>query len=368
MRILHIETGRHLYGGALQVLYLLKGLKERGVNNTLVCPRESQIGVQSANAATIRDVPFFGDLDLTLLLRLYMIMRSERPDIVHVHSRRGADIWGGLAARIAKIPAVITRRVDNPEDAWVVRYKYSLYNRVVTISEGIRKILISEGLDQRKTTLIHSAVDLNRYGTYSDMDWFYKEFGLRPDNNTIGTVAQFIPRKGHRYIIEAAPKILERFPETRFLFFGQGPLKGELRALCRKTGVEDNIYFAGFRTDLEKILPCLDILLHPASMEGLGVSLLQAAASGVPIIGARAGGIPEVINEGINGYLIPPADSRAIIDSVISLLQDPEKRRRFGMAGRNMVESYFSIDAMVEAYKRLYDEITGKDRINTYDH
>ena len=357
MHILHIETGRHLYGGALQVFYLLNGLGKRGVKNTLVCPRESKIGAQSANAAMICEVPFFGDFDMTFLLRLYMIVRSERPDIVHVHSRRGADIWGGLAACLAKIPAVLTRRVDNPEHVMGVRLKYSLYSRVVTISEGIRRILLSEGLKPGKTTLIHSAVDLSRYETSGDMDWFHKEFGLNPDNKAIGTAAQLIPRKGHRYIIEAAPKILERFPEARFLFFGKGPLKSELQDLCRKSGIEKYVCFTGFRTDLEKVLPCLDILLHPAVMEGLGVSLLQAAASGVPIIGTRAGGIPEVVNDGVNGYLIAPADSRAVVESVVSLLQDPKKRRRFGRAGRDMVESSFSIDAMVEAYMRLYDDI-----------
>lgn len=362
MHILHIETGRHLYGGALQVLYLLKGLKDRGVMNTLVCPRESETGIQSTNAATIHAIPFAGELDLTFLFRLFLIMRSERPDIVHVHSRRGADIWGGLAARLAKIPAVITRRVDNPEPAWGVRFKYSLYKRVVTISEGIRKVLFAEGLKPEKTTLIHSAVDLDRYKTSGDIDWFHREFGLNPDNKAIGTVAQFIPRKGHRYIIEAAPNILERFPGARFLFFGQGPLKNEMQALCRKTGIENRVCFAGFRTDLEKILPCLDILLHPAAMEGLGVSLLQAAASGVPIIGARAGGIPEAVDDGVNGYLIEPADIQAIVDSVLSLLHDPEKRRRFGRAGRAKVESSFSISTMVGAYMTLYNEIIMNQR------
>ncbi|MBN1627856.1 MAG: glycosyltransferase family 4 protein [Deltaproteobacteria bacterium] len=357
MRILHIETGRHLYGGALQVLYLLKGLKERGVKNTLVCPRESEIGIESRDSALIHEIPFASEIDLSFLLRLYLLMNSERPDIIHIHSRRGADLWGGLAARLAKIPAIITRRVDNPESALAARFKYSMYRHVVTISEGIQKVLIAEGLKPEKITLIHSAVDLDRYKTSGDMEWFHREFGLSAENMAIGTVAQFIPRKGHRYIIESVPKILERFPGARFLFFGQGPLKNELQAFCRKTGIDNRVYFAGFRTDLEKILPCLDILLHPASMEGLGVSLLQAAASGVPIIGARTGGIPEVVNHGVNGYLIEPADTQAIVDSVVSLLQDPEKRRRLGMAGRQKVETSFSISTMVEAYLTLYDKL-----------
>jgi glycosyltransferase involved in cell wall biosynthesis len=357
MHILHIETGKNLYGGALQVVYLLNGLKDKGFKNSLVCPKGSEISRQAGDAARIYDVPFMGDLDLTFLLRLYRIIRSERPDFVHVHSRRGADIWGGLAARLTATPSIITRRVDNPEPSWLVRRKYLLYNRVVTISNGIRLVLQSEGFPKEKITLIHSAVDLNRYSGHCEKDWFLKEFGLNSANKVIGTVAQLIPRKGHRYIVEAVPEILKQFPETRFLFFGQGPLKEELQTLCRESGLSDFIQFAGFRKDLERILPCLDILLHPASMEGLGVSLLQAAASEVSIIGTKAGGIPEIVHDGINGHLINPANRSAIVSSVLSLLQDPEKRKRFGRAGRELVESSFSIDAMVNGYVRIYNEI-----------
>ena len=346
------------------MLYLLNGLKAKGVKNTLVCPNGSEIGTQTEKAAGVYGIPFAGDLDLTFLPRLWRIISSEKPDIVHVHSRRGADIWGGLAARLTKTPAIITRRVDNPELIWIVRLKYLLYNRVITISDGIRQVLLSEGLNPENVTLIHSAVDFSNYGGPAEREWFNREFGLNSKNKLIGTVAQFIPRKGHRLIIEAAPGILEKFPETRFLFFGQGPLKKELQNLCRKSGLENYIYFAGFRTDLERILPCLDILLHPAAMEGLGVSLLQAAASGLPIIGTRAGGIPEIVHDGINGYLTDPGDTEAIVSTVLTLLQDPGKSRSFGEAGRKLVESSFSINAMVDGYLRIYNEINNTQKLD----
>jgi len=357
MHILHIETGRHLYGGALQVVYLLDGLNKKGVRSTLVCPKGSDISSHVAKTAHVLPVPFMGDLDFTLFYRLCRIIRSERPDIIHVHSRRGADLWAGLAARLNKTRAIVTRRVDNPEPGWLALLKYILYNRVVTISDGIRQVLLSEGLPPEKITLIHSAVDTDLYRGACDKEWFYREFGLNPGNKVIGTVAQFIPRKGHRYIIEAAPKILEKFPETRFIFFGQGPLQKELQDLCRESGLENIILFAGFRNDLERIFSCMDILIHPAMMEGLGVSLLQAAASEVPIIGTRAGGIPEIVHDGLNGYLIDPCDAGAIISNALTLLQEPERRRRFGQAGRKIVEASFSIDAMVEGYFNLYNEI-----------
>jgi|WetSurMetagenome_2_1015567.scaffolds.fasta_scaffold07684_2 glycosyltransferase involved in cell wall biosynthesis len=357
MHILHIETGRNLYGGALQVFYLLKGLHENGFKNSLFCPRGSEISKQCETIANVFAVPYMGDLDLTFPARLYRVIRSERPDIIHVHSRRGADIWGGLAARLTVTPSIITRRVDNPEAAWLARLKYSMYKKIITISDGIRNVLLSEGLQDSRVQLIHSAVDSGKYTNVCDREWFNREFGLTGDNIIIGTLAQFIPRKGHRYIIDAAPEILKKFPECRFLFFGQGPLKNELQELGRKSGLEKFIIFPGFRTDMERVIPCFDILLHPATMEGLGIALLQAASAQVPLIGARAGGIPEIVHDGINGFLIEPGDTSAIVKSVLALLEDPDRRRRFGQAGRGIVESSFSIDAMVNSYIGIYSDI-----------
>jgi glycosyltransferase involved in cell wall biosynthesis len=357
MHILHIETGRNLYGGALQVFYLLKGLHEKGFKNTLVCPDRSEISIQSEKFAQVLAVPYRGDLDPAFLIRLCRTIISERPDLIHVHSRRGADVWGGLAASLTGSPCIVTRRVDNPEPALLARLKYSLYDKVITISDGIRNVLLSEGLKPSNVTLIHSAVDSDKYNSACNRDWFNKEFGLNSGNLIIGTLAQFIPRKGHRYIIDAAPEILEKCPECRFLFFGKGPLKNELQDLCGKSHLEKHIIFPGFRTDMERILPCLDILLHPALMEGLGISLLQAAAAEVPLIGARAGGIPEIVHDGINGFLIDQGDKSAIVKSVLTLLQDTEMRRRFGREGRKIVEASFSIKAMVGGYINVYNEI-----------
>jgi glycosyltransferase involved in cell wall biosynthesis len=357
MHIMHIETGRNLYGGALQVFYLVRGLHEKGFKNSLVCPKGSEISIECENTAHVFAIPNRGDLDLTFPARLYSIIRSERPDLIHVHSRRGADTWGGLAAHLTGTPCIITRRVDNPEPALIARFKYSMYDKVITISDGIRKVLLFEGLDGSRVTLIHSAVDCGKYTKACDRDWFNNEFDLRNDNIIIGTLAQFIQRKGHRYIIDAAPEILKKFPECRFLFFGQGPLKNELQELCRKSGLEKFIMFPGFRTDMERVIPCLDMLLHPATMEGLGIALLQAASAEVPLIGARAGGIPEIVHDGINGFLIEPGDVSAIVKSVLRLCQDTEMRRRFGQAGRKIVESSFSIDAMVNNYVNIYKDI-----------
>ncbi len=358
IHILHIETGRHLYGGALQVLYLAKGLAEAGCRNTIVCPRGSDIANSDVPATQVYTVPVKGDLDALFMLRLRRIISTVRPDLVHVHSRRGADIWSAVAAWCTNTPAIITRRVDNPESPAIARLKYRSYRRVVAISEGIRRLLISEGVPPRKIECIPSAVDAERFIAPCDRHWFLREFELRPTQRTIGMIAQFIRRKGHRFLIAAAPMIMARCPEARFLLFGKGPLEEEIRRQCSRIGIADQVIFAGFRHDLARILPCLDVVVHPATLEGLGVSLLQAAAAGVPIVASRVGGIPEVVMDGFSGILIDPEDTGELVNSVTRLLSEPELARLLGERGRRIAIEDFSIDAMVKRYLYLYRDLS----------
>jgi glycosyltransferase involved in cell wall biosynthesis len=360
LRVLHIEAGRHLYGGARQVLYLLEGLERQGVGNLLVCPAGSAIAEAArGHCERVHAIPMGGDLDLGLVPRLRRLIRSERPDLVHVHSRRGADLLGGIAARLAGVPAVLSRRVDNPESWLAMRLNYPLYAKVITISEGIRQVLLAAGLPPGKVVCVRSAVDGTAYSGRCDGDWFRREFDLPPGARTLAVVAQLIERKGHGYLLEALPGVIARHPEVRVLLFGQGPLEVELRDRIRRLGLADQVRLAGFRSDLERILPCLDLVVHPATLEGLGVSLLQAAAAGLPIVAARAGGIPEVVRDRENGLLVPPGDSRALGDAMRWMLDHPDEARALGARGRTLVEREFSVPAMVAGNLRVYRELLG---------
>lgn len=362
MKSLHVEAGRHLYGGALQVVFLLQGLKARGDEAVLVCPRGSAIAEAArAHAARVHEIEMKGDLDLGMVGRLRRLIRAERPELVHLHSRRGSDLWGGIAARCEGVPAVLSRRVDNPEPRWWVAAKYRLYERVIAISEGIRQVLLAEGLGAKRVVCVHSAVDTERYRPgRRDMDWFRAEFGLATDEPTVAMAAQFIPRKGHRTLLAALPAVLAAQPRTRVLLFGQGPELEAMRRLAAESGHGERVLFAGFRHDLERVLPCIDVLAHPAEMEGLGVALLQAAACGVPIVAARAGGIPEVVRGGLNGELVEPGDAAALAERLRRLLGDAELRLRYGHAGRKLALREFSLDAMVQGNRAVYAALSGR--------
>jgi glycosyltransferase involved in cell wall biosynthesis len=364
MRILQVEAGMHLYGGALQVVFLLRGLKARGIHSVLACPTGSAIATEATPHAEVKQMTMRGDADFGLLGRLRTLIREVKPDVVHLHSRRGSDIWGALAGRLEGVPVVLSRRVDNPESRFVVKLKYRLYDEVITISEGIRQVLLSEGVPPAKLHCVLSAVDTAHYVPLCGPDdgpdrqhlaWFRDTFGLPKDALVIGMVAQFIARKGHCTLLDALPAVLASHPNVKVLLFGQGPLHGEISARVHADALmSKHVQLPGFRKDLDRILPCLDVLAHPAFMEGLGVSLLQAAACGVPLVGGRAGGIPEIIQPGLNGELIEPGDTAALTAALLKLLSSAELRQRYGQAGRAWVAQRFSIDAMVTGNLGVY--------------
>ncbi len=358
MKILHIELGKNFYGGAKQVFYLIRGLYGYGITNILVSPKGSEISKKVAPFLHKNyEVPYVGDLDVLFLPRLIFILKKERPDLVHVHSRKGADVWGGIGAKILNIPSIITRRVDNPEPFFWARLKYSFYKKVVVISSGIEKILKKEGVDPKKIVVIPSGIDIGEYQKECVKDWFIKEFKLSEDNLAIGMIAQFIPRKGHEVLINAIPKIIKTHPEVRFLFFGKGPLEHRIKEMVQSKGISEFVRFCGFREDIDKIISCLYMLVHPAYMEGLGVSLLQASAAGVPIVATDVGGIPEVVIDNFNGYLIPSGSVDGIVDKVLALIEDKELAKSMGEKGKRLVKERFSVDKMVSRYITLYNEI-----------
>lgn len=362
LKTVHIETGMHSLGGPAQVVYLLKGLKERGHDVTLVCPKGSGISNQALSAdINVRTIPLKTDLDISFITKLYSILKDEKPDIVHLHSRRGADVLGGIAARLASVPGIIlSRRIDNPVHPGIFsRFKYcTLCDRIVAISDGVYNALVKGGVEKKKIVRVHSAVDADAY-LVERKQGLREELGIPEGSLVIGIVAQLIERKGHRFLLEVMPDILEKFPRTIVLILGEGHLDTKIRELVKSLGIEKNVIFAGFRNDIPYVLKEMDMLVHPATMEGLGVAILQAMASSLPVIASGVGGIPEAVRDGENGILVPPADSSAIKNAVIKLLADSDLRRKMGQNGRKIVEEEFSVNCMVEGILDVYSEILG---------
>ena len=358
MKVLHVETGQHLYGGAQQVAYLMAGLKEQHVECILCCPNGAAIGKEAGKTGIkVRYTKKAGDLSLTFFRQLKKIIKEESPDLIHLHSRRGADILGGIAAKQCKVPAILSRRVDNPEKHFFVKWKYKLYTHVITISEAIMNVLLSEGVPREKMTCVLSSVDIKKYQQPAPRKEFLKRFQLTENSLCIGMAAQMIERKGHATLFKALPDIVGKFPDIQVLIFGQGPLEAELKTLSSELKLEPHIKFEGFCEDLERWLGNLDILVHPAYKEGLGVALLQAASAGIPIIGGNAGGIPEIVHHEKNGLLFEPGNSDQLKAGLNQLLSNADLRKAYGENGQILVEENFSIDKMVSGNLNIYRNI-----------
>lgn len=360
MRVLHLEAGTHMYGGALQVLLLMEGLRSRGVENLLLAPRGSEVEAEAhSRGLSVQGLPMAGEADLLLPFRLRRAVGSFQADLMHLHSRRGADTLGALGARWSGLPVVLTRRVDNPEPSWLAGPKYRLPHRVIAISEAIRTVLLQQGVPAKKLRVVRSALEPAPFLQPCDKGTMLREMGLRSGDRVVGMAAQFIPRKGHDVLLRAVPTILGSHPRTRFLLFGRGPLAPEIARRVRSLGLEDAVRLPGFRPDLHRILPCLDLLAHPAAMEGLGIVLLQASASGIPVVASAVGGIPEAVVHQETGLLVPPGDAKALAEAVSLLLDRPERAQEMGARGRERILEEFSVDRMVEGNLGVYHELLG---------
>ncbi len=345
-------------GGPQQVVYLINALRERGHDNTLVCPPDSGID-SAARQAGIRVQNLFcaGDLDLPFAYRLSQFLKDQKPDIVHCHSRRGADLLGGLAASYADIPAVVSRRVDNTEMRLMATLRYKPFKKIIAISETIAEVLRDHDVDAGRIAVIRSAVDASAFESNPDRAAFREEFGVEDGVLTIAAAGQLIPRKGQRYLLQAVAGLMHGDQPFKLVIFGDGYLNNQLRAQASSLGLGGVVQFAGFRDDLDDFIGCFDLFAHPALAEGLGVAALKAQAAGVPVVGFDAGGLREAVAHAETGLLVSPEDVDALQGALVKLLDDKELRLQMGKAGAERMRKEFSIDSMADKHVELYESL-----------
>jgi len=367
VRILHLETGRHFYGGARQAGYLINALAARGIDNLLVCG-EGHVLAETADARVFQ-WHLGGDLGASLQHRLIGLARTENPDLIHVHSRRGADTFGGRAAKAAGIPAILTRRVQSAEPGLCLQLKYRSYAAIVAISAAVENDLLRLGIPRDRLRLIPSAVDIVSFRPDADARArLVARYRVPEDALLAGVAAQLIPRKGHDFLLRCLRDVLATESRTSAasriyaLLFGQGPREEKLRREANRLGLGDRVHFCGFERDWPGLLPGLDLLLHPARREGLGAVVLEAMSAGVPVIASRVGGIVDAIEDGVDGRLVAPDDLAAWCGALLDLLRNAGERERLAAAARRKVESRFTIDRMTDSYVELYREITSHAR------
>jgi glycosyltransferase involved in cell wall biosynthesis len=366
---LHVNTEPTWRGGEQQTLYLLEGLEKRGHPVTLCVQRDAPL-VERARDAGIDVLPMRmrGEADPVAMARLAGVIRKRRPEIVHCHTSHAHTLVAAaarLVSRRMRPRILLSRRVDfsiyRHSFIGLNGFKYRLVDQIVAISERIRDVLLEDGLDASRIEVVHSGIDPTRFSVARPCD-LRAEFGFPDTTQVIVNVAYFADHKGQRFLVEAAPKILRACPETALLLVGDGELRPALQALAAELGVAERVLFPGFRRDVPEILLGADLYAMPSLLEGLGTSVLDALVCGLPVVAARAGGIPEMIHHGENGLLVPPKDADALAEALIRLLKDPAECERFARAGPETVAERYTVDHMVEGNLRVYERLLAERR------
>ena len=357
MRVLHVDSARGWRGGQNQVWLSARGMAARGHDVVVAC-RAGGVLAERARAAglAVREMRFRGDLWPGAALTLASALRETRPDVVHLHDPHAVSA-GLLARRLAGRRALVaTRRVDFALRGFLSRRKYAACDRVIAVSEAIAGVLRRGGLAPDRVRVVHEGVP-DRPAQAGGREAL-RELGIPEDAPVVGNVAALTGHKDQATLLAAAAKVAVRVPEARFVIVGEGELRGRLEALSRELGLERRCVFAGFRADVDRLIPAFTVFCLSSHMEGLGTSLLDAMSFGVPVVATAAGGIPEAVTDGITGRLVPPRDPDALAAALVEALAHPAQRAEWGRAGRRRFEERFTADRMVEATLAVYAELT----------
>jgi L-malate glycosyltransferase len=356
VRVLHVDSARGWRGGQNQVWLSARGMAARGHDVVVAC-RTGGVLAERARAAglAVREMRFRGDLWPAAALALASVLREMRPDVVHLHDPHAVSA-GMLARRLAgPRPLVGTRRVDFALRGLLSRRKYGACDRVIAVSEAIAAVLRRGGIASERVRVVYEGVP-DRPAQAGGQEAL-RELGIPADVPVVGNVAALTGHKDQATLLAAAARVVARLPEVRFLIVGEGELRGRLEALSRELGLERRCVFAGFRADLDRLIPAFTVFCLSSHMEGLGTSLLDAMAFGVPVVATAAGGIPEAVTDGVTGRLVPPRDPDALAAALVEVLADPARRAAWGRAGRQRFEERFTADRMVEATLATYTEL-----------
>jgi glycosyltransferase involved in cell wall biosynthesis len=292
-------------------------------------------------------------------------LRRLRADVLCCHGYK-ADLLGWLAARRVGVPAVAVSR-GWTACTWRVRVyerldRLSLHamNAVVCVSEGQAAKVRRAGVAPGRVHVIRNAIHTERFRA-PDPAYRGRLRALfpRPVRLVVGAAGRLSPEKGFGQLVEAAPPVLRQYPDAGFVLFGDGPLRQEIADRIEALGLGDRVILAGFCDDLDGFLPALDVLALPSFTEGLPNVVLEAFAARVPVVATAVGGTPEVVDDGVSGYLVPPGDPDALARRLQELLGDEGRRQQMGQRGYERVRAEFSFEAQARQYQHLFATVTG---------
>jgi glycosyltransferase involved in cell wall biosynthesis len=372
--ILYVFDNLEFGGGERAFAQIVNRLSGTKYKIMVAClPTGAFIEKIKGSGAQIKSVDMRNRFNLGVILQLSSLIKSEKIDIVHSQGVR-ADFFARIASKLASVSSTIST-VQMPVGGFDVslvkklvymalnRFSECFVDRFVVTSDTLEKTMIEKhGIASQRIVKIYNGVEVDEY-CMADEEMvcrrlrFRKESGLGDKVPIIGVIGRLVWQKGFECFIEAIPEVLNKFKHARFLIVGEGVLKDELEARCKKLKLADNIIFTGFRSDIKDILASIDIFVMPSLLEGLPMILLEAMAMAKPIVATDIDGIKEVLVDGEAGLLVPPRNKEALSGTIINLLVNKDKSYQMGMAARKIVKEKFGVDVMVQKVEKVYEEL-----------
>jgi glycosyltransferase involved in cell wall biosynthesis len=356
-------------GTATYLLTLIKHIDRNRFNIQIVCNNEEFCRLFRMESITAHRLEKAGRGRYLKAIRcIIKLIRENDIDILNIHD-------GGAVSFIGRVAALMTGKITistihiyagewGKSRRWfVLKEKFFEYitrplvKKYIAVSNARKEELIQKGIRESKILVIQNGVDYNLFcNTQSKRD-FRKEFSINESDIIIALIGHLGVEKGHIFFLESAKIILENNHETRFVIVGDGYMKDELIDKAREIGIEGNVIFTGFRSDIPNIMNTIDILVLPSINEGMPMVILEAMSAFKPVVATKVGGIPEIIVDGETGYLVPPCNEHRLAEAVIRLLNNPEKAKDFGNAGFKRVKMYFSAGQMASKTQDLFESL-----------
>jgi glycosyltransferase involved in cell wall biosynthesis len=379
LRVLRAITRLNIGGPAIHAILLTQGLQDDRFSSVLVTglegPREGSMrdlamkhGVQPRVLRELgREVSPLNDL--RAVLSMYRMIRGSRPHIVHTHMAK-AGTAGRLAARLGRVPIVVhTFHGHTFHSYWgpvksavflqIERTLGAMTDRVVAITDAQKADIAHYGVAPlSKIVTIPLGLEIEpMLQAEQHRGRLRAELGVSTVQPLIGIVARLVPIKAHEVFLEAAAIVRATSPGSTFLIIGDGERRSELESMARQLGIADATRFLGWRDDMREVYADLDVVTLCSNNEGSPVALIEALAAARPVVSTRVGGVPNVVQDGESGLLVPPREPAAFADAILALLKDPNRAARFGEAGRRAVFPRHSSRRLVQDVERLYLEL-----------
>jgi glycosyltransferase involved in cell wall biosynthesis len=288
-------------------------------------------------------------------------LKQIKPILVHTHLMHG-DLYGIAAARCAGIKTIVSSKHN--DDAFRLRQPFKTINyvlnrntaKIITISDWIARFTQNaEGAARKIIRTIYYGIEPAQ--TSSDRNALRASLNLGKEDIVVGIIARLVEQKGHRYLIDGFAKAVMENQKLRLLIVGSGELEGELKKRIKRENLQEKVIFSGYRSDTVDLLNAIDIFAHPSLWEGFGLSVLEAMNMGKPVVATNVSALPELVEDTVTGFLVPPRDAAALADALLKLAANPSLRQQLGASGQQRCRSFFSVDRMVQETRSLYAEV-----------